>query len=94
MSSSRGLFSGRSRRLSRHLKPSEMGITKMIKNFENGSRVVITPRGTFRNIPHPRYRGRIATVIGKRGDSYVVEFAVSKSTKRRLIVPQMHLEKA
>lgn len=94
MSSSRGLLSGRTRKLARHIKPSQLGITKLINNFENGSKVVIRPRSTFRNIPHPRYRGRIAVVVERRGDSYVVEFNVSKSKARRIIVPQMHLEKA
>lgn len=95
MSSSKGLFSRSTRRLSRHIKPSEMGITKLIKNFEIGAKVVIMPRSTQnRSVPHPRYRGRTAIVIGRRGDSYVVEMELSKSTKRRLIVPQMHLQKA
>lgn len=94
MSSSRGLFSGRTRRLARHIKPSQMGISKMIKDFPDGSKVVVMPRSTFRNIPHPRYRGRIATVVEKRGDAYVVEMELSKSTKRRITVPQMHLQKA
>ncbi len=94
MSSSKGLLSRRTRKLSRHLKPSEMGIAKRIKNFENGAKVVIMPRNTMRNIPHPRYRGRTAVVVERRGDSYLVEMQLSKSTKRRLIVPQMHLEKA
>jgi hypothetical protein len=52
------------------------------------------PKGNFRNIPHPRYRGRVGTVVEKRGFAYVVEIPVSSSTKRKLIVPQMHLEKA
>lgn len=94
MSSSKGLFSRRTRKLSRHLRPSEMGISKMINNFASGTKVIIRPRSTVRNIPHPRYRGRTAVVIERRGDSYVVEMRLSKSTKRRLVVPQMHLEKA
>ena len=53
------------------------------------------PRSTSnRSVPHPRYKGRVGVVIEKRGDAYVVEIAVSKSTKRILIVPQMHLQKA
>lgn len=66
----------------------------MINDFPNGSKVIIMPRGTFRNIPHPRYRGKNAIVIARRGDAYEVEIMVSKSKSRRIIVPQMHLEKA
>ncbi|MGC8479719.1 MAG: hypothetical protein ACP5M9_03570 [Candidatus Micrarchaeia archaeon] len=90
---SHGLFIGRTRNLARHNKPSTLGITKLIKNLEIGSKVVISQKSNFRNIPHPRYKGRIGTVIERRGDSYVVEFPVSKSIKRKLVVPQMHLEK-
>ncbi|MCL5428078.1 MAG: hypothetical protein M1321_02755 [Candidatus Marsarchaeota archaeon] len=90
---SHGLFSGRTRNLARHNAPSSLGISRRIKRFEKGDRVVVIPKGNFRNIPHPRYRGRIATVVEKRGDSYVVEMMVSKSMKRTLVVPQMHLNK-
>jgi large subunit ribosomal protein L21e len=69
-------------------------VTKLIKKFNIGDKVVIVPKGNFRNIPHPRYRGRVGTVVEKRGLAYVVEIPVSSSTKRKLIVPQMHLEKA
>ncbi|HUB92622.1 MAG TPA: hypothetical protein VL945_01540 [Candidatus Saccharimonadales bacterium] len=95
MSSSKGLFSRRTRKLSRHIKPSEMGISKMLNSFENGSKVIIMPRSTHnRSVPHPRYKGRTAIVLERRGDAYVVEMELSKSTKRRLVVPQMHLQKA
>ncbi len=76
--------------------PSTLGISKKIKKFEIGSRVVILPKGNFRNIPHPRYRGRVGTVIEKRGESYVVEMRVRasvKSPKRSIIVPQIHLNR-
>ena len=73
--------------------PSKLGISKRIKNLEIGSKVVILPKGNFRNIPHPRYRGRVATVVARRGDSYVVEMMVSKSMKRTLVVPQIHLDR-
>ncbi len=56
-----------------------MGITKKIKNFENGSKVVVMPRSTNnRSVPHPRYKGRIGIVLERRGDSYVVEISLSK----------------
>ncbi|MGB9732473.1 MAG: 50S ribosomal protein L21e [Candidatus Micrarchaeia archaeon] len=91
---SHGLFVGRTRHLARHHKPSRLGITKLIKNFKVGDKVAIVQKGNFRNIPHPRYRGKVGVVIEKRGSSYVVEVPVSRSTKRKIIVPEMHLEKA
>ncbi len=90
---SHGLFVGRTRHLARHHMPSKLSITKLIKNFNIGDKVAIVPKGNFRDIPHPRYRGRVGTVKEKRGSAYVVEVWVSKSTKRSIIVPQRHLEK-
>jgi large subunit ribosomal protein L21e len=90
---SHGLFSGRARHLARHHKPGKLSVSSMIKNFKIGDRVAIVPKGVFRDIPHPRYRGRVGTVTEKRGGAYVVEFMVSSKTRRRLVVPQRHLEK-
>ncbi|MDE1768190.1 MAG: 50S ribosomal protein L21e [Candidatus Micrarchaeota archaeon] len=91
---SHGTFVGRSRNLSRHHRPSGLGLTRLIKDFNINDKVVIIPKGNLRNIPHPRYKGRVGIVTEKRGDSYVVEVATSKSLTRKIIVPQMHLEKA
>ncbi|MGC9099262.1 MAG: 50S ribosomal protein L21e [Candidatus Micrarchaeia archaeon] len=91
---SHGLFVGRTRHLARHHKPSRLGLTKQIKSFNIGEKVVIVQKGNFRNIPHPRYRGRVGTVIEKRGSSYVVEIKLTPSTLRKIVVPQLHLEKA
>ncbi|MGC9037192.1 MAG: 50S ribosomal protein L21e [Candidatus Micrarchaeia archaeon] len=92
MERSHGLFSGRTRHLARHHKPSKLGLTKLVKSFEIGDKVAIVPKGNFRNIPHPRYRGKVGVIKGKRGDAYEVEIWVSKTTRRLLIVPQEHLE--
>jgi large subunit ribosomal protein L21e len=90
---SHGLFSGRTRHLARHNKPGKLGISKLIKDFKSGDKVAIVPKGNFRDIPHPRYRGRIGTVIAKRGMAYVVELELSRRTKRTLIVNRRHLER-
>ncbi len=91
---SNGLFSGRTRHLARHHLPSKLSIRSLIKRFKVGDRVAIVPKGNFRDIPHPRYRGRIGEVIEARGSAYVVKIKVSSSTIRKIIVPQRHLEKA
>jgi large subunit ribosomal protein L21e len=91
---SHGLFAGRTRYLSKKHNPSRLGLTKRIKSFDIGAKVVVLPKGNKRDIPHPRYKGKTGVVIEKRGGAYVVEVAVSKSMKRKLIVPQMHLEAA
>ncbi len=90
---SHGLFSGRSRHLSRHGKLSTLGLSKLINKFEIGDKVVIAPHGNFSNIPHPRYKGRIGTVVGSRGSAYVVKVTASGPDKITLIVRQEYLSR-
>lgn len=90
---SQGLFSGRTRNLARHHKPSTLGVSESIKSFKVGDNVAIIPKGNFKNAPHPRYRGKIGKVIEKRGSGYVVEISDFKS-KKKLVVPVLHLRKA
>jgi large subunit ribosomal protein L21e len=89
---SAGLFVGRTRHLARHHKPSTLSVATFIKKFKEGDHVAIVPKGNFRNIPHPRYRGKVGTVLEKRGDAYVVEVKIM-SAYRKLTVPAVHLEK-
>ena len=90
---SKGLFSGMTRHLARHHKPSKLRIRDLIKNFSIGEKVAVVPKGNFRDIPHPRYRGKIGVVKEKRGDAYVVEVN-AMSAKKLIIVKNRHLEHA
>jgi large subunit ribosomal protein L21e len=89
---SQGLFVGKTRHLARHHKPSRLNTRSIIKEFNIGDKVTIVPKGNFNNIPHPRYKGRTATVIERRGSAYVVQLKMMAAT-RILIVPSIHLEK-
>ncbi len=90
---SHGLFSGRARHLARHHKPGKLAISSLMKKFEVGDKVAIVPKGLFKDIPHPMYRGRVGTVTAKQGGAYVVEFSLSPKTKRILVINQRHLER-
>jgi len=90
---SHGLFSGRTRHLARHHMPSSLSISTLVKDLKPGDKVAIVPKGSFRDIPHPRYRGRVGVVMGKRGRAYVVSIELTKKTSRTLIVNERHLEK-
>ena len=63
------------------------------KGVPDREKAAIVPKGNQRNIPHPRYKGKIGTVIEKRGSAYVVELRIFNTTKK-LVVPVEHLEKA
>ncbi len=89
---SKGLFSGRSRHLARHNMPSKISVREVIKSYSVGDKVAIVPKSNMKNIPHPRYKGRIARVLERRGSAYVVELKMFNATKR-LTVPGLHLKK-
>ncbi len=87
-----GQFHGKTRNLVRHHMPSSLKIADKIKSFEVGDKVAIIPKSTYRDAPHPRFKGRIGEVIEKRGSAYVVKVRIMNAT-RKLIVPVIHLEK-
>ncbi len=89
---SQGLFSGRTRHLARHHKPSELSVSEHTKSFRKGDTVAIVPKGNQKNIPHPRYRGKVGKVIERRGSAYVVQLNIFNS-KKVLVVPALHLKK-
>ena len=72
--------------------PSKIKVREVIKSYEVGDTVAIVPKANMKNIPHPRYKGRIARVLEKRGSAYVVELKMFNATKR-LTVPGLHLKK-
>jgi ribosomal protein L21E len=45
---SQGLFSGRTRHLARHHKPSKLSVSDRIKSFDIGDSVAIVPKGASR----------------------------------------------
>ena len=92
MKKSNGLLNGRSRNLSRHHKPSQLAIRDVIKAFSIGDHVAIVPKGSSRDIPHPRFKGKVGTVLGVRGVAYIVDVKDIKAHKQ-LIVSAKHLEK-
>jgi large subunit ribosomal protein L21e len=89
---SAGLFSGRTRHLARHHKPSQLSVGTYIKEFNVGEKAAIVQKGNRSNIPHPRYRGKIGTVVERRGSAYVVEVRTFNAI-RKLTVPVEHMEK-
>ena len=41
--------------------------TEALEDYEVGDKVAIIPKGSVKNIPHPRYKGRIGVIKEKRG---------------------------
>jgi large subunit ribosomal protein L21e len=66
-------------------------VTRFFRSFENGSKVIVRIEASDpHGMPHPRYQGRVATVIGKVGRSYKIEF-LDGGKRKELIAAPVHL---
>ncbi|HDD70152.1 MAG TPA: 50S ribosomal protein L21e [Candidatus Bathyarchaeota archaeon] len=93
MKGSKG-YRTRTRRLLKK-KPRERGkikISKLLHEYQPGNRVVIKiDPSVHKGMPHKRYHGKIGTVVGKRGRSYVISVTQGDATKEIIVRPE-HLE--
>lgn len=87
-------YRSRTRQLLRK-NPREKGklkLSKLLYEYQEGSKVVIKiDPSVQKGMPHKRYHGRIGTVIGKRGRSYVVNVTQGDAVREIVVRPE-HLE--
>ena len=86
---SRGDLSSYTRRLK---SKGKLGLTKLLKSFEVGDKVIVNQKPGHPGMPHPRYRGRHGVIVGKQGSAYRVQIKDGKSEKV-LISKPVHLDK-
>ncbi|HTW77883.1 MAG TPA: 50S ribosomal protein L21e [Thermoplasmata archaeon] len=84
-SRSRGTFTKKARE--RGLPP----VTRFLREFAIGQKVMVRieasdPHGQ----PHPRYQGRVCTVVAKSGRAYRIEF-LDGGKRKELIATPIHL---
>jgi len=84
-SRSRGTFTKKVRE--RGLPP----VTRFLKKFELGAKVIVRiepsdPHGQ----PHPRYQGRVCTVVARVGRAYRIAFLDGQKPKQLIATP-IHL---
>jgi len=76
-------------------KPRERGkikIGRLLCNYKPGDSVVIKiDPSVQKGMPHRRYHGRVGTVVGKRGRSYIVSVTQGDAFKEIVVRPE-HLE--
>ncbi|KUK17874.1 50S ribosomal protein L21e [Thermococcus sibiricus] len=66
-------------------------LTKFLQEFETGQKVHIVIEPSYqKGMPDPRFHGKTGTVIGKRGDAYIVQLADGDKVKTFFIHP-VHL---
>ena len=88
---SRGFRAGTRKKLTQ--KPAyRPSITKFLQEFRKNQRVVVALEpSSQQGMPHPRFKGKIGKVIGKRGKSYIVEILDGNKVKRLIARPE-HLK--
>jgi large subunit ribosomal protein L21e len=93
MRKSKGYRSGARRLLTKG--PREHGklrLSKLLYEYQPGSQVVIRiDSSVHKGMPHRRFHGRVATVINKRGRSYVLSVSQGDAVKEVIVRPE-HLE--
>jgi large subunit ribosomal protein L21e len=87
-------YRAKTRRLLRK-SPRERGkmrLSKLLHGYQPGNSVVIKIDSSVqKGMPHRRYHGKVGTVIGMRGKSYVVSVTQGDAVKEIIVRPE-HLE--
>ena len=69
-------------------------VTRFLKTFEVGDKVIVRIESSEpHGMPHPRYQGRVCTVVAKVGRSYRVAF-LDGGKRKELIAHPIHLLRA
>ncbi len=86
---------GPRRRTREKLRKSErekFTVTKYLRTFEPGERVVIVPDPSSKSIPFRRFHGRSGEIVEKRGRAYIVLVRDGRSYKKVIARPE-HLRR-
>jgi len=67
-------------------------ITKFLQEFNKNQAVVILQEpSSQRGMPHPRFKGQMGKVIGRRGKSYIIQIVDGNKAKKLISAPE-HLK--
>lgn len=63
-----------------------------LKQFKDGDKVVIYQNSiSQKGMPHPMFKGKVGSVVGRRGNAYVVEIYDGNKKKHIISTPE-HLK--
>ena len=66
-------------------------VTRFLRTFAAGSKVVVKLEASDpHGMPHPRYQGRVCTVVAKSGRAYRIEF-LDGGKRKELVATPIHL---
>jgi large subunit ribosomal protein L21e len=93
MRGSKGYRSGARQLLTKEPREhGKLGLSRLLREYEPGNRVLVRIDSSVqKGMPHPRFHGKIGTIIEKRGRSYVVSVPQGAAVKEITIRPE-HLE--
>jgi len=64
-------------------------VVRAIQEFETGSKVhVLIDPSIHKGMPHPRFHGKTAEVVGKRGRAFVLKITDGDATKTLITLPE------
>lgn len=69
-------------------------VNRIIQEFKDGSKVIITiDRSSTKGRPFRRFQGKMGTITGKRGRSYIIKIKDNNKEKDVIVAPR-HLRSA
>lgn len=80
------------RKKQRVRKKGKISLSHYFQKLEKGQRVAIKPEGSLPFHAPKRLKGKVGTVEGKRGTSYIIKVKQGKQYKRLILRP-IHLIK-
>ncbi len=68
-------------------------LSRLLTSYEEGQKVVINiDPGIHKAMPHKRYQGKVAKIVGQRGQAYIMEIPQRKTVKT-IITTAHHIRK-
>jgi len=67
----------------------KLGLSRLLAKYEVGDKVVINiDSAIHKGMPHKRFQGKVATIVEKRGRSYVLDIPQRKTSKMVIAGPE------
>lgn len=67
----------------------KLGLSRLLAVYEIGDKVVINiDSAIHKGMPHKRFQGKVATIVEKRGRSYVLDIPQRKTSKMVIAGPE------
>ncbi len=64
-------------------------LSLLMIDYKPGDKVyIVINSSVMKGMPHYRYHGKVATIVGKRGKSYIVQLKVGSKIKTLFIRPE------